>query len=66
MALWRQPENYARFLGQELTLVNRAALLVVMPNGFGLYWAGEALAGDRAALRGIAHSTMARASRAQP
>jgi hypothetical protein len=55
-ALWRQPENYARFLGQELTLVNRAALLVVMPNGFGLYGAGQALAGDRSALHGIALS----------
>jgi hypothetical protein len=34
-ALWRQPESYARFLGQELALVDRGTLLVVMPNGYG-------------------------------
>ena len=36
-ALWNQPQNYARFLGQELGLVYRGPLLVVMPSGFGLY-----------------------------
>jgi hypothetical protein len=36
-ALWRQPQSYARFLGQELSLVYRGPLLVVMPNGFGVY-----------------------------
>ncbi len=35
--LWQQPANYARFLGQELSLVYRGELLVVMPGGFGLY-----------------------------
>jgi hypothetical protein len=39
-ALWKQPENYARFLGQELSFVYRGPLLVVMPNGFGLYDVG--------------------------
>ena len=34
--LWRQPQTYARFLGQELSLVYRGPLLVIMPNGFGL------------------------------
>ncbi|MGA2926737.1 MAG: hypothetical protein ABSG43_12205 [Solirubrobacteraceae bacterium] len=34
--LWRQPSSYADFLGQELSLVYRGALLVVMPDGFGL------------------------------
>ncbi len=38
-ALWRQPQNYARFLGQELGLVYRGPLLVVMPDGYGLYHA---------------------------
>lgn len=33
--LWRQPENYARFLGAELSYVFRGTLLVVMPNGYG-------------------------------
>jgi hypothetical protein len=36
-ALWRQPQLYARFLGQELSLAYHGPLLVVMPNGFGLY-----------------------------
>ncbi len=36
-ALWRQPENYARFLGQEIGLVFRGTLLIVMPNGYGTY-----------------------------
>lgn len=34
--LWHQPQTYARFLGQELSLVYRRPLLVIMPNGFGL------------------------------
>jgi hypothetical protein len=46
--LWRQPQSYADFLGQELSLVYNGPLLVVMPNGFGLYHAGGAPA--RAAL----------------
>jgi hypothetical protein len=33
--LWRQPQTYARFLGQELSLVYRGPLLVVMPDGYG-------------------------------
>jgi hypothetical protein len=35
--LWHQPNNYVRLLGQELSRVYRGTLLVVMPNGFGLY-----------------------------
>jgi hypothetical protein len=35
--LWRQPQAYARFLGQELALVYRGALLVVMPGAYGFY-----------------------------
>ncbi|MFZ0091746.1 MAG: hypothetical protein WAL63_19740 [Solirubrobacteraceae bacterium] len=35
-ALWRQPQAYAQFLGQELSLVYRGTLLVAMPNGFGV------------------------------
>jgi hypothetical protein len=38
-ALWRQPQDYARFLGQELPLVYRGPVLVVMPDGYGLYHA---------------------------
>ncbi len=35
--LWRQPQSYALFLGQELAFAYRGPLLVVMPNGLGLY-----------------------------
>jgi hypothetical protein len=35
--LWGQPEQYAEFLGQELSLVFTGPLLVVMPHGFGLH-----------------------------
>ena len=35
-ALWRQPELYARFLDQELSLAYRGPVLIVMPNGVGL------------------------------
>ncbi len=38
--LWRQPQSYALFLGQELSLIYRGALLVVMPGGFGVAVAG--------------------------
>ena len=51
--LWRQPQNYARFLGQELSLVYRGTLLVVMPNGFGLESLNPAVPADASALAGI-------------
>lgn len=35
-ALWRAPQEYASFLGEELSLVYKGPLLVVMPSGFGL------------------------------
>jgi hypothetical protein len=35
--LWRRPQTYARFLGQELTLYYPRRLLIVMPNGYGIY-----------------------------
>jgi hypothetical protein len=52
-ALWRQPANYARFLGAELSLVSDARVLVVMPNGFGLYHAGRPLPSEQAALENL-------------
>jgi hypothetical protein len=42
--LWREPQTYASFLDQELGLVYRGPLLVVMPNGFGLAGAGSVAA----------------------
>jgi hypothetical protein len=41
-ALWRRPQDYARFLSQELGQVYRGPLLVVMPDGLGLANAGNA------------------------
>jgi hypothetical protein len=52
-ALWRQPQNYAQFLGQELSLVYRGTLLVVMPNGFGLYEGGHQIGRAQSALAAL-------------
>jgi len=51
--LWRQPQNYAQFLGQELSLVYRGPVLVVMPNGFGLYRPGRPPSAEQTALAGV-------------
>jgi hypothetical protein len=55
--LWREPQTYARFLGQELSLVDRGphppTLLVVMPNGFGVYRPGKVPPALARALTGI-------------
>ena len=45
--LWRQPRNYARFLGQELAQVYRGTLIVAMPAGFGIVSVGGAPAGGQ-------------------
>ena len=51
--LWRQPQTYARFLGQELSLLDHEPLLVVMPNGFGLVGVGATAPVDPSALDGV-------------
>lgn len=51
--LWRQPETYARFLGQELSLIYRGQLLIVMPNGFGFYDPGSPDQPPPATLAGV-------------
>lgn len=51
--LWGSPRNYAKFLGQELSLVNQRPLLVVMPNGFGLSGSAHTVASGESALQGI-------------
>jgi hypothetical protein len=51
--LWNQPQNYARFLGQELSLVYRGPLLVVMPNGYSLYRLAGSLGAEQSALAGV-------------
>jgi hypothetical protein len=52
-ALWRQPQTYAQFLGEELSLLYHGTLLVVMPDGFGLYGPARAVAAGRSALAGL-------------
>ncbi len=52
-ALWRQPELYARFLDQELSLVYKGAVLIVMPNGVGLASAAPMSAAERSAVRAM-------------
>jgi hypothetical protein len=42
-SLWRKPETYARFLGQELFFLYKGRLLIVMPNGYGVSRAGRPL-----------------------
>lgn len=49
-ALWRQPHQYAQFLGQELSLVSNARVLVAMPDGFGLFHPGHAVPAEQAEL----------------
>jgi hypothetical protein len=48
--LWRHPQNYADFLGLELSLADHGTVLVVMPNGAGVYHPGVAAAVARLAL----------------
>src|SRR5438132_7475384 len=42
-ALWRKPQQYAEFLGQELYYVYRGLLLIAMPNGYGISQRGKPL-----------------------
>ncbi len=51
--LWRQPQSYADFLGDELSLVYKGTLLVIMPDGFGLYRTNGSLGPERAALASL-------------
>jgi hypothetical protein len=51
--LWRAPQTYARFLGQELSFVYHGPLLVVMPNGFGVAAVGATTRADSSVLDGV-------------
>ena len=48
--LYRQPQRYANFLGQELFYYYKHELLVVMPNGYGVNANGPSEAADLAAV----------------
>lgn len=52
-ALWHKPQSYAEFLDEELSLIYRGPLLVVMPDGFGVARIGLSGADVRSALGGI-------------
>ena len=49
-ALWHQPQTYAHFLAEELSSVYHGALLVVMPNGYGVHGVGGAAVPSSAGL----------------
>jgi hypothetical protein len=51
--LWQQPQAYAEFLAQELSLLYQGPLLVVMPGGFGVVHSGLSAAGVQVALADI-------------
>ncbi len=51
--LWRRPRTYAQFLSQELSLVYRGPLLVIMPGGFGFSSPSSSGAAERSALRAV-------------
>jgi len=52
-SLFGKPADYASFLGQELTLVYRGPLLVVMAAGFGVYDHDRSTAGELRVLAGL-------------
>jgi hypothetical protein len=49
-ALWQKPQQYARFLGQELVFLYKGPLLIVMPNGYGIFHYKHPVAAERAVL----------------
>ncbi len=49
--LFGSPNKYASFLGKEIAFYYIGPLLVVMPNGFGLYDGGRSTAAERRALK---------------
>jgi hypothetical protein len=52
-SLFGRPQQYASFLGQEDAYFFRAELLVVMPQGYGLYERGGVPPGDAAAVAAL-------------
>jgi hypothetical protein len=48
--LYRKPQTYADFLGQELVYYWKGPLLVVMPNGYGVFQTEKPLREDKARL----------------
>jgi len=51
--LFKQPQRYASFLGQELRFIFKHELLVVMPNGYGIFKVGGLPPGDKAVIAAL-------------
>jgi hypothetical protein len=52
--LFGQPQRYADFLGQELVYYYKGPVLVVMPQGYGIFQNGKPLKADKATLAKLA------------
>ena len=52
-SLFGKPGQYAKFLGAELLVIYDERLLIVMPNGFGLYRGGEPTDAELASIVGV-------------
>jgi hypothetical protein len=51
--LWRRPQAYARFLGAELSGLYRGRLVIVMPNGFGIFHGKQSIIREEGLLKQI-------------
>jgi hypothetical protein len=60
--LWRQPELYARFPDQELSLAYKGPVLIVMPSGVGVASATPLSAAERSATAAAGKAASARPS----
>jgi hypothetical protein len=49
-AFWQKPAEYVRYLGEELSLVYRGRLLILMRDGYGIYADGKVPGKDRRVL----------------
>ena len=52
-ALWAKPQQYAKFLGAEVSFAYRGRLLIVMPEGLGTYQLGHPSGSQRHALASL-------------
>ena len=52
-SLYRKPQEYAKFLGSELTFLYRGRLLIVMPQGYGYYDGRGRRGPELSVLRGL-------------
>jgi hypothetical protein len=51
--LWLKPKKYAPFLGRELRFIYKDTLVVVMPNGFGVYYNERDVGREERLLAGV-------------